>query len=64
YIKPRTLDAIKRRTGSGMGRCQGGFCGSKIHELICNYYGIPAEKVLWDKNGSYIVAGKVGEDND
>ncbi len=64
YIKPRTLDAIKRRTGSGMGRCQGGFCGSKIHELICNYYGMPAEKVLWDKNGSYIVAGKVGEDND
>ncbi|MBR6562634.1 MAG: FAD-dependent oxidoreductase [Clostridia bacterium] len=64
HIKPRTLDAIKRRTGSGMGRCQGGFCGSKIHELICSYYGIPAEKVLWDKNGSYIVAGKVGADND
>ncbi len=63
-IKPRTLDGIKRRTGSSMGRCQGGFCGVKIHEIICNYYGIPAEKVLWDKNGSYIVAGKVGAKND
>lgn len=59
-IKPRTLDGIKRRTGSSMGRCQGGFCGVRIHEIICNYYGIPAERVLWDKNGSYIVAGKVG----
>lgn len=64
YIKPTTLDGIKRRTGSSMGRCQGGFCGVRIHEIICDYYGIPAEKVLWDKNGSYIVAGKVGAKND
>lgn len=64
YIKPTTLDGIKRRTGSGMGRCQGGFCGVKIHEILCEYYGIPAEEVLWDKDGSYIVAGKVGELND
>ena len=63
-IKPRTLDGIKRRTGSGMGRCQGGFCGVRVHEIICKYYGIPAESVLWDKDGSYIVAGKVGEKND
>ncbi len=61
HIKPRTLDGIKRRTGSGMGRCQGGFCGSKVHEIICKYYGIPAEKVLWDKQDTYIVAGKVGD---
>ncbi len=60
YVKPRTLDGIKRRTGSSMGRCQGGFCGVKIHEILCKYYGIKPEKVLWDKNGSYIVAGKVG----
>ena len=64
YIKPTTLDGIKRRTGSGMGRCQGGFCGVKVHEILCKYYGVPAEEVLWDKDGSYIVAGKVGESND
>ncbi len=61
HIKPRTLDGIKRRTGSVMGRCQGGFCGAKIHEIICKYYGIPAEEVLWDRYETYIVAGKVGE---
>ena len=26
----RTLDAIKRRTRCGMGRCQGGFCTPRI----------------------------------
>ena len=64
YIKPRTLDGIKRRTGTGMGRCQGGFCGVRVHEILCKYYGVPAETVLWDRDGSYIVAGKVGESND
>ena len=64
YVKPRTLDGIKRRTGSSMGRCQGGFCGVRIHEILCKYYNIEPETVLWDRNGSYIVAGKVGEKND
>lgn len=60
-IKPRTVDGVKRRVGSGMGRCQGGFCGPKVHEIICNYYGVEANEVCLDKNGSYIVIGKVGE---
>ena len=30
----RDLDGVKRRTRSGMGRCQGGFCGSKVVELL------------------------------
>lgn len=60
-IKPRTLDGVKRRTGSGMGRCQGAFCGARVHEIICNYYGISPEKVLWDKDESYIVTGKAGD---
>ncbi len=61
HIKPRTLDGVKRRTGSGMGRCQGGFCGEKIHEILCNYYGLDPEEILWDKETSYIVAEKVGD---
>ena len=61
HIKPKTLDGVKRRTGSIMGRCQGGFCGQKIHEILCRYYGMPVEKVLYDRYDTYIVAGKVGE---
>lgn len=60
-IKPRTLDAVKRRAGTGMGRCQGGFCGPRVHEIICAYYGVPAESVCLDRDNSYIVVGKVGE---
>ena len=60
-IPPRTVDGIKRRAGTGMGRCQGGFCGPKVHRIISEYYGVPLESVLMDKKGSYIVVGKVGE---
>ena len=30
----RNLDAVKRRTGAMMGRCQGGFCSPKVMEII------------------------------
>lgn len=28
------VDGVKRRTRAGMGRCQGGFCGSKVLEIL------------------------------
>ncbi|WP_321972017.1 NAD(P)/FAD-dependent oxidoreductase [Paratractidigestivibacter sp.] len=33
-LKPRSLDAVKRRVEAGMGRCQGGFCSPKVMEII------------------------------
>lgn len=30
----RDIDGVKRRTRAGMGRCQGGFCGSKVVEIL------------------------------
>lgn len=33
-----TLDAIKRRTRARMGRCQGGFCTSRMMELIFTWH--------------------------
>ena len=29
-----TIDGVKRRTGAGSGRCQGGFCGQSVMELL------------------------------
>jgi len=43
-IPPRSLDAVKRRAGTGMGRCQGGFCGPRIVEMLLS----EAEKVSPD----------------
>lgn len=33
-IPATTVDAVKRRTRSGMGRCQGGFCGPRVLEIL------------------------------
>lgn len=33
-IPPVSLDGVKRRAGTGMGRCQGGFCGPRIVEML------------------------------
>lgn len=41
----RDLDGVKRRTRSGMGRCQGGFCSPTVVELIARERGIPFESV-------------------
>lgn len=30
-------DGVKRRTGAGSGRCQGGFCGQSVAELLIKY---------------------------
>jgi len=29
-----TTDGVKRRTGAGSGRCQGGFCGQRVGEML------------------------------
>ena len=33
-IPPRSIDGVKRRVGAGMGRCQGGFCGPRVMEIL------------------------------
>ena len=60
-LKPHTLDGVKRRAGTGMGRCQGGFCGPKVHSIICDYFKCSPEEICLDRDGSFIVKGKVGE---
>lgn len=57
-IVPRTLDGIKRRCNAGMGRCQSGFCGPRVLEIISRELGIDPTEVLLDKEGSYILTGK------
>lgn len=48
------LDGVKRRTRSGMGRCQGGFCSPSVTELIAKIKGIPYEDVTKTGKGSGI----------
>ena len=59
-IGATTLDGVKRRTNAGMGRCQGGFCGPKILEILARELGCPPEDICQDKADSYIVADRKG----
>lgn len=38
-IVPTSIDAIKRRTRAGMGRCQGGFCQPRVLEILARELG-------------------------
>lgn len=54
----RTMDAVKRRVRAGMGRCQGGFCGPRVIEILARELNIPPEKVEKNIKGSYMLTGK------
>ncbi len=61
----RTLDAVKRRTGANMGRCQGGFCYPKVMEILSRELNIPIELITKKGRRSEIldttVAGNLPE---
>lgn len=57
--RPSDIDGVKRRTRSGMGRCQGGFCGPFVMKLIAEEKGINKENVTKKGIGSEMVIGKI-----
>lgn len=54
-----TLDGVKLRTRSGMGRCQGGFCTPKIIGILSHELGLPPEKITKRGPGSPLLAGRL-----
>jgi len=58
-----TVDGIKRRVRPGMGRCQGGFCGSKVMEIIARELNKDIKSIVKDRNDSYIITGETKEDH-
>ncbi len=55
----RTVDAVKRRVRAGMGRCQGGFCGPKVIEILSRELGVEPCEIDKNLKGSYVVTGAV-----
>ncbi len=53
-----TLEGVKRRTGAGMGRCQGGRCMEPILELLAEAQGVPPWRVTGD-GGAAMVRGEL-----
>lgn len=51
-----SINGIKRRCNAGMGRCQGGFCGPRVQEIIARELGVPMTDVLMDQDGTWVLA--------
>ncbi|MBQ7916135.1 MAG: NAD(P)/FAD-dependent oxidoreductase [Firmicutes bacterium] len=58
----RDIDGVKRRTRAGMGRCQGGFCGPMVTEILAKEMQIPMEQVTKFGGGSYMNVGRTREE--
>lgn len=53
-----SLDAVKRRTRAGAGRCHGGFCTPRVMEIIADEAGMGLETVTKRGRGSPLVLGR------
>lgn len=54
----RTVDGVKRRTRPGMGRCQGGFCGPRVIEILARELGKNMMEIDKDAVGSNIATAE------
>ncbi len=54
-----TLTAIKNRTRATMGRCQGGYCETRITRMIEEELGLKPEDIVYSHEGSWMFTGKV-----
>lgn len=63
-VPPRSVKAVKKRLRAGFGKCQGGFCQSRVIKILANQLKINLSDVLFDKNTSNILKyeTKVGSD--
>ena len=57
------VDGVKRRTRSGMGRCQGGFCSPTVVEILARELGVPYESITRFGGNSTINYGKTKGEN-
>ena len=57
----KSVDAVKRRVRAGMGRCQAGFCGPKVIEILARELGVEPTQINKNNDGSYMVTGKTRE---
>ena len=53
----KSLDGVKRRTRSGMGRCQGGFCSPRVMEIIARECGVSMTEVTKSGGKSKLIVG-------
>lgn len=60
-IAATTMDAVKRRTRAGMGRCQGGFCGPRVIKILARELNKEVTEITKKGRTSNIVKFKIKE---
>jgi glycerol-3-phosphate dehydrogenase len=53
----RSLISIKYRTRAMMGRCQGGYCLTRIIEILREYFNLNPQEILLKGDNSYLLTG-------
>jgi glycerol-3-phosphate dehydrogenase len=59
----KTLDGVKRRVRTSMGRCQGGFCGPRVTAILARELGIPVTAVRKDGAASWLFLSRQDLEN-
>lgn len=57
-----SVEGVKRRCRAGMGRCQSGFCQSRVVDILSRELHCKPEDVLLEDTGSWIVEGQLKGD--
>lgn len=56
-VPATTMDAVKRRTRAGMGRCQAGFCAPMVSQILARELGVPRTEITKKGPGSHMFVG-------
>ncbi len=59
----RSVKAVKKRVRPGAGRCQGGFCGPKVVEILARELGKDWTDIPYDGSDSYILTSETKEES-
>jgi glycerol-3-phosphate dehydrogenase len=54
----KTIDGVKKRTRTGMGRCQAGFCTSRVVDILSKELNLPKVEITKSGGKSSLVIGK------
>lgn len=58
-VGARSVDGVKFRARAGMGRCQSGFCLTRVMEILAEELGVPEAEITKSGGGSYLVSGRI-----
>lgn len=57
----RSIAGVKMRTRAGMGRCQGGFCSTRVLQILCEELGLDPLEVTQCGGASQVLKARSGE---